>query len=381
MRLNATALNRRRLNGGRRVPVLWGGRVLTGLMVGMKATRVTHGAGVAEHQLLGDFRASAIRNATGTWTHRIDADLAQTVARNGSGKAELSLSADLFYSRVVLGTGAAALELQLLGHVGVVFIDGQAIVRPMQAELNAAKRVQGAGVIPLGFGGELSPSAVRRVAAGAPTVTLDGALEASHIDAQGVRHLGFSGAVPLQLAARDAGMVRQTFIGSLDFDLQGIGSGALTKPTLAGAARLNLEVVGTFHVLRRTEGQALLGLGAIGEGAVLVQGEGRAVVALLASAAGYKRTYPGLQATVLSMIGRLDGTRVVGSGGACTSQLAAFGDGTRRRLGKGTAVLEVLGESDGYLNPDAEDPAEETFLRPALLRDFQRPATVREWRR
>lgn len=381
MRLNGSALNRRRLNAGRRLPVYGTGQAVAKVTAELSATRIVHGAGGAVQRLDGELLASAIRKATGSWVSVVDAELAQTVARIGSGQAVLALAADLFYSRTVLGFGTAVLEFELQGHVGVVFIDGQAVIRPIQAELDAAKRVMGQGAVAFGMDGALAPSAIRRVAAELVPLGMDGTLEASHIDANGVRHVGFAGVAPLELEARDAGMLRQAFIGSLDFDLQGSGSGSLIKPTLAGEAVLGQWMAGAFHAVRQIHGEAVLQTKAKAEGAVIVLGEGKAVLSLLAYGTGYKRTYPGLHATIVSIGSELDGMRVTRGDGSAAIELGVSGTGVRRRVGKGVAVLELLGESDGYLNPNAEDPTEETFSRLALPREFSRPATAREWRR
>lgn len=347
----------------------------------LAATRIVHGAGDAVQHLVGGFLASAIRKAGGVWLCTVDAELAQTVARNGTGQAVLEVAADLFYSRTVLGFGSAVLGLGLQGHVGVVFIDGQAAIHPIQVELDAAKLVMGQGVAAVSLGGSLDPSAIRRLAAELVPLEMGGTLEASHIDAGGVRHIGFAGTAPLHLEAQDAGMLRQAFIGSLDFDLQGVGSGSLIKPTLAGEAVLGLGMFGAFHAVRKIQGRALLQTHTEGDGAVTVRGEGEMVLALFAQATGYKRTYPQLDAALTRIDSQLDGTREARGGGSVEIGLEMSATGIRRRFGKGVAIIEVLGESDSYLNPNAEDPTEETFSRLAVLRDFSRPATAREWRR
>ncbi|MBD9415928.1 hypothetical protein IB234_15300 [Pseudomonas sp. PDM16] len=381
MRLNGSALNRRRLNGGRRLPVLGSGQAVAQVLTSLAATRVVHGAGDSAVRLQGEFLASAIRHADGQWEHSLGAELAQTVVRNGVGHAVLEVGADLYYSRVVQGFGAALIELELQGHVGVVFIEGSAVIRPMQVELDGAKRVVGSGTAQTGLQGRLAASAIRRVTAAAAPIRMEGGLEASHIDAGGVRHIGFAGAAPIALIAQDGGMIRQAFIGSLDFELQGVGRGSLIKPTLAGEAVTTLGMACDFHVKRRFEGSAAVRLLAEAAGAILVRGEGRAVLSLLAQATGYKRTFPQLAASITSIDTELDGARVALGQGSTRITLDMEATGVRRRLISGEAVIEVLAESDAYLNPNAEDPAEETFARPDVERAFSRPESVREWRR
>ncbi|MWV17565.1 hypothetical protein F3I16_16100 [Pseudomonas sp. L-22-4S-12] len=381
MRLNGSTLNRRQLNGGRRLPVYGAGQAVATVTADLAATRIVHGAGDAVQHLVGDFLASAIRKAGGVWLWAMDAKLTQTVSRNGTGQAVLEVAADLYYTRKVLGFGTANLGLELQGHVGVVFIDGQATIHPMLVELGPMKRVMGQGVAAVSLAGELMPSAIRRVAAEFVPMAMAGSLEASHIDAGGVRHIGFSGAAPLRLEAHDAGMLRQAFIGSLDFDLQGAGSGTLIKPTLAGEAVIGLSLSGGFHTVRKIQGSVVLQTRAVAEGTVIVRGEGKAVLSLLAQATGYKRTYPGMEATIVSIDSELRGGRVARGAGSVVIALAAACTGQRHHLGKGVAVIDVIGESDSYLNPNAEDPTEETFSRLSVLREFSRSATAREWRR
>ncbi|SUD16406.1 Uncharacterised protein [Aquipseudomonas alcaligenes] len=345
------------------------------------ATRIVHGAGDALQQLAGQFLASSIRMAGGAWSCTVDATLAQTVSRSGAGQAVLEVAADLYYTRAVLGFGTAVVELELQGHVGVVFIDGQAVIRPMHAELAPTKRVMGQGAAASVMAGLLAPSAIRRISGELMPMKMDGGLEGSHIDAGGVRHIGFSGVAPLGLEAQDAGMLRQAFIGSLDFELNGSGSGSLIKPALAGDAVLGLRLLGGFRVARHVRGEAVLKASVACTGAVVVRGEGEAAQSLRATLTGYKRTYPGLEATIVSVGSSLRAARIVHCSGSAVVGLQLSGQGARHRLGKGAAVIEVLGESDSYLNPNAEDPTEENFSRLAVPRDFARPAEAREWRR
>ncbi|WXL27760.1 hypothetical protein WG219_10035 [Ectopseudomonas mendocina] len=381
MRLNGSALNERRLNAGRRVPVLGSGQALFSVSTEILARRVVHGTGAAVKLLAGDFLASAVRRTTGEWVTLVNATLIETVARNGSGEAVFNLAADLFYSRTVLGSGFAVFGLEMLGHVGIVFIEGEAFIRPMQVEMTSAKRVMVLGAADIAVGGSLMPSAIRLSVVELVPSHLTGDLEASHIDAAGVRHIGFSGGTPLELDLQDSGMLRQAFVGSLDFELLGSGSGSLIKPTLAGAAEFGVQVLGGFHAIRPISGLAVLEQHMVTDGAVIVRGEGIAVLSLLTFGTGYKRTYPDLEATIVRIDSSMSGTRVITSSGAAVTELEALGVGVRRRVGRGTAVFDFLGESDSYINPNAFDPTEEIFSRLVIPRNFVRLPAIREWRR
>lgn len=381
MRLNGSALNARTLNGGARLPVFATGEAISGLAVELDATRVTFGEGAAVHELFGEFRATAQRFGGGDWQSLITADIAQTVARGGQGAAVLDFDAGLFYSKVSLGFGSAEIGLHLQGHVGIVFGDGQAAMLPMAASMDGARVVSGAGGGSIEIAADLSPSAIRRFAGIAMPLALQGDGEGSHIDSEGARHLGFAGNAQIQVGARDAGMLRQSFIGSLDFDLQGSGSGALEKPTLAGSAVMSLGLSSEFRVIRRGHGAAPVTTAAMLSGEIFVRGEGAARLGLIAACTGYRVTFPKLESVVTGIDSRLDGQRISHIDGVTHTELIAGLTGTLVRNGRSNALLALLAESDAYLNPLSDDQSEQIFTRPASPRIFARPASVREWRR
>lgn len=381
MRLNSSALNARSLNGGSRRPVYAAGEAVSGFAAELDGVRIALGSGSAVHRLSGSFRATAQRFSGGAWLASLSADLAQTVARNAQGAAVVVVDAGLFYSKTSLGFGSAEFGLHLQGHVGVVFGEGMAVVRPLNVALDGAKLVRGAGVGSVELVGELAPSAVRRFAGITLPLSLEGEGEGSHVDSDGVRHIGLAGGAPISFSAEDGGMLRQSFIGSLDFDLQGSGSGQLAKPTLAGSAVTSLGISGDFRVLRRGQGAAVAELASALKGEVLVLGSGSAVVRLGAACTGYKTTFPALDSVVTGIDIELHGSRAAAIDGAAVIGLGVSLNGSRVRRGSSTALMLLLAESDAYLNPYAEDQNEQVFARPAPLRTFSRPASVREWRR
>lgn len=381
MRLNASTLNKRSLNGGLRLRLEGAGDAASNFDMAMAAIRTVHGAGALMYQVAGDLLASATRYTNGAWVIRIEPEIAQTVARGGAGAAVLGLDTSLYYTRKVQGYGGAKIGLYMAGHVGIVFIDGAAVVLPMQVELEGSKRVMGGGQTTLSLYSDGAPSAIRRFASVAVPVEVTGMAEASHINADGTRYIGFAGSGSLALGAQDGGMLRQSFIGSMDFGFMGAGLGSLSKPTLAGRAISTLAVSGDFRAVRQAQAAAAVDLAADCAGEILVRGEGRAVLGLHGLLTGYKTTFPPLPALLVDVGIAAAGSRVATAGASQVIGLSASGSGSRRKTGSGRAVIQVLGQSDAYLNPYSLDTDEQTFQRPPSLRDFARPAVPHEWRR
>lgn len=381
MRLNGSTLNGRALNGRARVLVSGAGEAVADLGMTLSATRTAHGDAVLVSALAADFLASATRNAVGEWTICVDPTLAQTVARGATGQALLGLNASLFYTREVQGFGSAQISLDMQGHVGIVFIEGRAELLPMQVDLAGTKKVLGAGQGIFGLYGEGAPSAVRRFSSVAVPMTLTGEAEASHSDANGTRYVGFAGDGAVGLQVEDAGMLRQSFIGSLDFGFVGAGDGSLQKPTLAGEAVTTLSFAGDLRAVRRAESAAVLSMRAAADGEILVRGEGSALLGFRAELTGYRTTHPLLTAAPVALEIIANGTRVPIGRGDVSIGIELSPTGARRRVGIGDAVFEVLGESEAYVNPYSEDVDEQTFRRLPSLRTYPRPATPREWRR
>lgn len=482
MRLNGAALNRRPLGGAARLPVYGQADFSLGVTSGVTATRTQYGVAHAVLALVASFSPHVIRNGASACVLTLDPSLAQTVARSGTGEGVLGVDASLYYTRTMYGSGAAEIGIHWISDVGVVFIDGHAVMAPGVAVLDATRRVHSSGTGHVDLLGALAPSALRRSLASVIVGALDGQLEASHVNAQGQRYVGFGGAAASELAVEDAGMLRQSFIGSVDFEIQATARGTSRKPTLAGARPFEIAVGADFRVSRRGQGTAALGLSAALRGEVHVRGSGAAPLVIQAAGTGYRQTFNALGASVVATALRMDGRRavmlagatplvteaggvgarcrvgtgdwvldvssdgtpyairggegafgielegdldadifvpgtgaalialtafmagrrqlfpqlvtpvaVVGaeleaqrqrlSGGSLTTPLVAVLPATRIQHGRAVAALEVLGESDAYLNPASHDITEQQFRRPAQERIFRRPAVQREWRR
>lgn len=380
MRLNASALNSRSLNADRRAFVLGSGDALYLLQPELTATRYRHGAGDLIQGLYGDFLASAQRFAQGDQILVNQADLSPTMYRSSGGAVVLGLDSSLYYMRTVQGFGSAELGLHLQGHVGIVFGEGTAVLAPLPIQMTGSKMIKGAGSSVLILDGSLTPSALRRGTGGALVGNYSGQAEASHVH-DGVRYVGFAGDSLFSFLAQDGGMLRQSFIGSLDFDIQGGLQGTLRKPTLAGTSLFSLGLEAHFQVIRRGEGALVLPLVAEGAGQIFVRGGGSAAIRLVATGSPSKRTFGQSSAPILDFQTRLSATRLLQLNGQLGMAVGLEGYGQRTTMMDAEAVMDLLSESEAYLNPFSEDVSRQTFSRPAAQREFVRSAMTREWRR
>ena len=331
--------------------------------------------------LHGDFLGKAERFAAGALPITLAADIAQTVSRGGRGAAVIEFAGDLYYAKQVFGYGTAIIEIGAVGYVGVKFMEGSVAILPAQAELSLTRAHLGDGIGQIALVAEFAPQATRRTTMIADTIEVSGDLDASHVDQFGQRYISGSGAAPIPFVAVDAGMIRQAFLGSMDISLLGAGSGSLEKPTLAGAAAIDLQMLMAPHVERRGDGSAVLQLAGGAEPDVFVPGDMQAVVRLVMLGTGYvyRRSLAGDVA--LALAAENDGTSVVAFSGTAETSILADADLRVYRVGHGVADILLFSASDAYLNPAAMDIEEQWFSRPAPVRDFSRPSAQREFLR
>lgn len=380
MRLNASALNSRSLNADRRAFIHGSGEGVYTLTPSLAVTRYVHGSGAVLNHLEGDFQASARRFARADCIFERTTELAPTVFRSGQGALVMGLEGSLYYTRTVQGFGSIDVGVHLRGDVGVVFGEGQAVMEVCRVDLSGTRKIPGAGAGILHLEGSLAPAAIRR-GTGSIDTSMAGAGEASHITEAGVRYIGFASDAAFSLLAQDGGMLRQAFIGSMDMGMRGSLHGSLRKPTLAGKSVRTLHLACDFRVIRRGEGSLLVPIETVLDGSIYVRGEGSAVIQLAAVGTASKRTFPLLHAALITLSPELSGSRKRMASSAVSMGVLVELDGTRAVRARGDAVMELLGESEGFLNPQAEDIPGQTFARPAVDREFARPAVQREWRR
>lgn len=381
MRLNGASFNTRPLNSSFRSVVLATSRAVLENRAALVGVKHSNGSGQATLLLKGEFPGSTQRFAQGRLDLLLEGELAQTVSRSGTGCAMLEVDADLFYTRVVYGFGSTAIDLDMRGDVGVVFIEGEARLELPDTEWEGAKlrRASATGVTLLS--GDLNASALRRPKGNCSLAILSGALEPSHVDAAGHRHIGGFGEARSQFNIEDGGMLRQSRLGKAALSLGAEASGRIERTTLAGAATTQLNLIADFQIQRRGEGKSAVILGGDCAGEVMVPGEGQAIVSFSGKGTAYKITRVSLEGQPVVLDSELKGVRTHVSPGEAVVALAGQLTGTRARVLDGEGIMVLLTPSSAYVNLTAEDDDEQNFIRPGIPRAFLRPAQIKEWNR
>lgn len=370
MQLNASTLNARSLNGGVRSGVYGTAEAITGFSGELTGRRTALLGGQLVLPLTGEFLASAQRYLVCDAVVGIQSFLNETVTRNGDGNLLLTLNTELFFSKVSLGFGSALLEVDLLGYVGVIFIDGSSVIHPMTVELDGVRSRLSSGAGYIEVVGELSPSAIRRATA-YPELSLNGEGEASHI-AGGIKYIGAGGNLVLGLHAEDGGMIRQLFMGSADIDILSSGSGRLLKPTLAGQGVIDLGLQGDWFVTKYFGGTTNIALLTEMAGSRRRLAEGTLVTQLLSNGLGYLFKHSLAGSMVLNTVTSLDGLRAKPLSGELVTGLNTSLDGRRAAVIRGNANIVLFTASEGYVNIFTEDIPSQQFYRPADIREFIR---------
>lgn len=381
MRLNGASLNG---SSARRLPVALDGAAVLAVASELAPIRRVRMSGAAPIALAGEFQATARRYLVGEAPVTFDTALAQTVSRGASGTAVICLAASLYYVKQIHGYGTAVLSIDARGDVGVVFIDGQAVLTPLQVEMDGRRAHHGTGTAVVAVVGDFTASAIRRPQPAGATLlaSMTAVLEPSHIDGGGVRHIGMFGDAPVSLQVEDAGMLRQALIGSLDMRmLAATGTLTVRRPTLASAAVKSITATGAFRADRRGDGAAVKTVVAQCDGEILVRGEGAATLRIVATGTGY--AYRKSLAGAAEMAVRLEGDWAwskVG-GGTAVIEIGAALDGARRQFFSGPMVIQALDFGSGVINPYREDNDRQKYTRPGLPRELRRSAYQREYRR
>lgn len=341
MRLNSSALNARPLNGASRLAVFGAAEAIAGFDASLEGLRTVRASGNAPVQVQADLLGGAQRFASLDAPIRVQAELAQTVYRSGRGAFTITHTGILYFERTVLGFGGAGIFLHAAGHVGVVFIDGEAQIWPLIAEADVARVRRSGATASMALMGDLSASAIRRGAAQAPNdLAITAELDPAHIR-EGARYLTAGCAPVAEIHVTDQGMRRQTLLGSATVDFRAIGAGRLSKPTLAGSAAQTLTLDADFRVYRRWAGSAVVQGATDLAGEVFVRGEGQALVKIIPVCTGYvyRRAASGAAASVLDA--QISALRAKVGAASASIEVAASAIGTLRRTGRGKLVVEV----------------------------------------
>lgn len=379
MRINGVALN-----GSSRRRVALSGAAVLALDPALQASRVVRLSGASGVvSLSGGFDAAAIRMAAGDALVSVQGAMGNTsVLRGASGDAVMRIGASLYYVKEVRADGEAVLSISARADVGVIFADGQAVIAPLEVALDAARSRQGGGFAVADVAGELFASAIRRPPPSGITLieSMSIELDPSHVDGGGVRHVGMFGDAPVSVVAQDAGMLRQSLVGSLDMSVMaGAGTLVVKRQSLAGQAVRTVTLESSFRAQRRGDGSAVTSVVAQFSGEVYVRGDGQAPIAVMAS--GAARVWrKGLAGDVVSSIALGgDWARKRVSGGSIVVEIGASLDGVRRRLFSGPMVIQALDFGSAVTNAFAEDIDEQQFVRPASAREFSRPSNQRDF--
>lgn len=320
---------------GRRVrPGLSGmhARSLVAACAGALRRRTSMVAGIALH---GDLRPDVLTPGNGVGTVEVRAALSTTIVRRAHGDARPFVFGALCAGdRVRSGAGAAAV-------CAVAAMDGQRYPRlagraPLTTIATVAspaiqKRATCEARAPV-VTAELAGDGVAR-GAGALAIGVRFAAELvrTHIaDMEGVVHVHLSGDGLIECRG-DAGAPVSVNLDPMEARCVALVEGG--APLAGTECRLHPVL------LRRTTGISVLPLSAACDGACLVLAHGTAEAVVTTAELG----------------------------GATAKVLA------------GAAPIEVLNESDAYLNPAADDIDEQTFYRPMDIRDLFKPPEQREF--
>lgn len=385
MRLNGATFNGRGINAAARVPVAMAGEApAAALSPLLDATRIRFGDGVVPLVFAGGLAASAHRFAVIEFDVGVSAALAQTVARSGTGAAVLALDGALFFAQTRYGSGELVVGLAARGDVGVQFGEGAVVMAPLELVLAGQRARTSGGAAAVALAMPFTASAIRRpqVSAAQLVATMSAQLEPSHITGGGVRYIGMFGEAPVVFSAVDAGMNRQAHIGTLQLaSMDGSLLATTRRPTLAGNAETIVRLQADFQTTRRGQGVAVHTVLASCDGAVFVRGDMPIVTAVVAELTPQLTRRIQLGEAVVGLLASGDFARKRTGEGAAVISIGLSGSGTRYRKLSGDLVIEALSFSDAVLNPDADDPAEHTFMRPAVVRVLARPFIQREFTR
>lgn len=387
MQFNGSAINRASLNGGAspRLPLLWAGDAV--LTVGVElAGRVRRTLfGLAAVELTGDLLGTAERFGLGEVGLALDLEIDPSGVRNGQGVVVIALKGDLFYSKTISGYGTAILEIDAAGYVGVIFGGGEAPLSFLDTELNLIRARLGEGSGSMALMSEIDASAIRQ--AGVSTggaiglAEILGGLDPSHVNDLGQRYINASGGADIRLTAADAGMLRQSLLGSADLEVLSTGSARAIRTSPPGSAIHSLDIALTPSVRRYGQGAAAVEIRTALAGEIFVRGDMQAVCRVQATGTGYAfRRSVGAGASIALKAG-LDGLRATSGSGSAELVVDSVGSWQRSVSIAGRAVITLFAGSDAYLNPSAMDIDEQWFFRPAAARDFARPSMQRDFAR
>lgn len=382
--LNGFASNSRRLDvGARRIPTLISADAISTCISEMDVARTLLGRGDAVSVVASDFLLSAQKHFSGDMVGEVASELPALVMRNGSGAGVINTAGSLYYARLVLGSGGAEIRIIAISDVGVVYGSGSGVIQPT-ADLDGA-RVRGASASAfVKTDGYFLASAIRTPA----TLAIDGViplvaqLDSAHITSGGIRYIDGFGDAYAYLDIEDAGMRRQIVIGSMELAILAGGSASAVR-NAEGVATINVTAPNApLKAVRRGVGSAVIsGVGELA-GDVYVRGSGTAIITLLAKMTGYVYRQSGVLRAISTMAAELELHRSRLGHASAPLVCVITMDGVRGATGSSQFVIEINAQSSASdFDIAGMDNDDEIFYRPGDIRGFERPESIREWRR
>ena len=383
MQLNGALLNSSTVNGSSviRNPVQFSGSLSIEPVVDLGGVRQVFFSSEAPIVPVASIEVYALRRGTGDVVLSPQITLSPSVYRRATGALAVSLDTALYYVKQVYGTGTAVLSLEVVSEVGVIYFTGSSVLVSVETELAANRKRKAEGVSQLSLEGALSASAIRRGATltEIPGKVLLATLEPSHITGGGIRHIGMYGDLPVLFDIQDLGMLRQALIGSLDMGMM-TGSAVFTtmRPTLQGHGNISLQAVLSSYVIRKAEGSIVIPVTASGEGTVFTPGSGSASILTTLTGQGsvYRKSLSGFANVNVSIEGSW-GILKRGEG-SCLISFDSTLNGARKKRFSGSLIMEALNFGNAVKNPYGEDTSQFVFIKPEILRVFERGLNTRE---
>jgi len=385
MRLNGAANNASRLNAA---GVLFP-KALAGDSVGVVTSELT---GVRYALGYSDAISAVIADLDGRMQQFFDADLtslftsdiAASATRAGQAEAVASTFGGLYYTRLVYGNGSADVAIIAISDVGVVYGAGSGVVAQL-ADLTGARMRTGFGDAMATSVGELSPSAIRvpGTSSDVPLIPWLGALDSATILAGGVRRIDASGEAFAYLDLIDNGMKRQVFIGSLDLAPDASGFGTAIRNMQIADAIVITTAVADFEARRTAAGDAVAIVSASMDSDILVLGEGEAVVQITSAMSAQVTRLGGVIEAIGTLTAELNAYRARMGAGEAPVAVVVTGYGARGVVGDLAPLTTFINSTSvaGDYDVSSLDDDAEIFYRPAPVREFVKPAYIRELRR
>jgi hypothetical protein len=382
--LNGSTLNGSALNGDYQLLNAYGdGEGAIAYVAEGEGLRLRHFNVLSVASFAGELQASAIRYSTFSANAVLVGQLDASAQRVGfSYSPVISFESSLYYTKTAFGSGNAIVEIGAAGYVGIVFIDGEAVL-VYAGEGDGLRAKTGGGSAIASMVGQ-TDDYLRAIRVPMPAATayspFAAELDSAHIHAGVVYKDGFGNAV-LSLLAEDGGMRRQVFLTSMDIDSAGSLLGT-TRQHASGSAVSSIVLAEAFRIERCGYGDLILALPPELAADIFVRGAGSAAATVAANfQAGAVRRAELVGEAEISAA--LSGLRAKTSPASAVLLSAAELAALRTQRANGVAVLYVPVAMDrvAVIDLEANDIDRQQFYRSATERYFARAARATTWER